>query len=427
MGQPAPDHSHVKDELILADLLRTLYHHKLTVILVTAIGLAASVTTALLTPNVYRSDGSFSFPKPRVTPPELTRSRVARPGVAEPEVTQPGVTPPEVTQPIYKEYESQFTNPSAFVAFVRSGGMLDEQSVSQLRKSIRAKQLSAAISPVYAYSREDLAKAPQAQGKAFENYIAGVQIAWEESSASKARRIVDAIGRFVRDRIILQRLYDYLSDTSTRNENVLRTIENQIIQTKFSLLQNRAKAESLRSILTEFPSSANLETRQVISTQDGGYQFLSPVAQLVGARSQATDLTTELRRLEREKEKAILLKYFSDEGSKILAREKSGDAAFSALLQTVDTVTRQWDKTRDPAVEVENTIRIDMNFFRQEFYESYRFVNGPTTPDRPVRSRILKVLLGLSISFPVALLAAFFAEWWRGNRNHVFRGQQTGT
>jgi hypothetical protein len=113
--------------------------------------------------------------------------------------------------------------------------------------------LSAAISPVYAYSKADLANAPEAQGKPFQNYIAGVRITWEESSASKARQIVEGVGRFVRDRIIIQRLYDYVSEKTTKNENFLRTNENQIIHTNFSLLQNRARAESLRSILKELP------------------------------------------------------------------------------------------------------------------------------------------------------------------------------
>jgi uncharacterized protein involved in exopolysaccharide biosynthesis len=61
MDQSAPDHPRDKDEIDIADLLRTLYHRRFTVVLVAAIGLAASVTTALVIPNVYRSEGSFSF------------------------------------------------------------------------------------------------------------------------------------------------------------------------------------------------------------------------------------------------------------------------------------------------------------------------------------------------------------------------------
>jgi hypothetical protein len=111
-------------------------------------------------------------------------------------------------------------------------------------------------------------------------------------------------------------------------------------------------------------------------------------------------LIRELSSLEREKEKTILHKCYLNEASKIIAREKGGDALFSALLQAIDKVTQEWDKKPDTAVEVENTIRMDMNSFHREFHESYRFVNGPTTPDTPARSRIPIVIVGASIRFP---------------------------
>ena len=64
--------------------------------------------------------------------------------------------------------------------------------------------------------------------------------------------------------------------------------------------------------LKNYPESAKIENRQLVSIQEGGSRFLAPVTQLVGIESTLADFRRDLAELERDREKLTArAEYFS--------------------------------------------------------------------------------------------------------------------
>ena len=197
--------------------------------------------------------------------------------------------------------------------------------------------------------------------------------------------------------------------------------ENEIIGVKFELVQNTNKMKDIRAILSNYPESAKIENRQLVSIQDGGSRFLAPVTQLVGIESTMADLRRDLAELERDREKLIVrAEYFTLCFSELGKIGENGESLFLLLKSTKDAVFENKDLNKNEVKEVFNNLTIDLQSFDFTFYKNTHFISEPTIPTVHIKPRkSLIVIVSCFATFLLLVVWSFVLSWWQGNKNVI--------
>jgi hypothetical protein len=185
--------------------------------------------------------------------------------------------------------------------------------------------------------------------------------------------------------------------------------------------RNSKKMLDIKAILTKYPEAAKIESRQVVSVQEGGFRFLGPITQLVGIESILADQRRNLAGLERGKEKLLIQReYFSECNAALNKIGGRGKMIFSQLKAIKSDVFKKMDFSEDVVKEVSNDLSIDLQTFDLAFFTNCRFISGPTFPARhikPRKSMIAIIACFLSFFFFVVLTLVLY--WWQSNKREI--------
>jgi LPS O-antigen subunit length determinant protein (WzzB/FepE family) len=388
----------------LIKVFRILFKRRVLIIGGTCLITALAIVISLVLPKLYRSEGFY-----------LLSEETVRKEKAESEFT------PFLTLPEFKSFSRLFADVEIFNAYLKTVKP-GPDDLTVLRTKIRNPvDLSQLISPLYAYSREEIREgAPIRPEQA--NYILGIIISYEDSSPEKARQIVRRLGGYVRNCVIYGRLHNYInSHYSTARVNS-RTLENNIISRRFQLDQLMEKRKQIQLIRSKYPQSTQLEERQVVSMEPEGYRYLSPVAQLVGIESKIADIQEEISTFERERKKEAFFFDFFAKLKTFLGTTQTGERVFQELTELLDQVLKTQDLSLDPFKEAFNGLTIDAENHRDFFESCLRFVSDPSLPARAIKPKKLSIVLGaFLISLFVFSVIAFLLEFYRTNRELIVK------
>ena len=273
---------------------------------------------------------------------------------------------------------------------------------------------------MYAFSKEDareFSQLPQDES----NSVIGLNLSYEADSPENAAAYVSFFGKYIRDCFLYVTLYNYIMDGYNNSISEMNKNENDIIDMKFQLLQNTNKMKDIQAILSNYPESAKIDNRQLVSVQDGGSRFLSPVTQVVGIESTLADLRRGLAKFERDREKlTVRADYFSRCYSELAKIGEHGETLFLLLKSTKDEVFKNKDLGKDEVKEVFNNLSIDLQTFDLTFFINSRFISGPTIPTAHIKPRkSIIVIVSCFISFFILVISAFVLHWWQSNKNAI--------
>jgi hypothetical protein len=385
-------------EFDLTRVFRTLWKRKELILSGTAVVTVLAAIISLVLPKVYRSGGFF----------QLSGSFQ------------------RISVPEYKKNVSLFTTPVRFIGFVQEKKYFQKNETSRLmRRYGDPENLSKSISPIFSYSKEDVRET--GQGSPEVNYVLGTSIYAESNSAANARQTVYALGTFLRDCILYGKLGNFINNKCNNSRSTLRRIENQIIDTNFSLEIQQKKKEELNVILKRYPDAGKFGAREIVPPGNDGYRYLAPVTQLVGVESTIADLKGTLISYRWEKEKVSLDFEISTKAQAIMNRNQSGEKALQEILEFADGFFKTQDLTRTSIQEVVNQFYNEMDVFRTLFYEDMRFLSGPPFPAKVVRPwKRLIVMIAFSFAFFFFLFIAFAVEWWQKNKKQITARTEPG-
>jgi LPS O-antigen subunit length determinant protein (WzzB/FepE family) len=400
-----------EDEIDLTEIFKVLWKRKKIIIWGTIILTLISIIISFLIPKTYKSDAFYVLSSSRALD---QRSRALDQRTRE--------LDRQLSVPEYKKYYSVFTNPEKFIKYVKHQKQLNYDDIESLEKSIiKSEDLSKKIKPVYAYSKADLKDLAQIS-KDVKNYIIGINLSYEYSDPHKAKLYVGVITGFIKDSFMYGRIFDYIAENYNISNNDLKNYENSIIETNFSIEKTLNKRNNIKQILKKYPQSRSIEQRQLVSTEKGGYRYLSPIAQLVGIESTLADLKSNLEEHYRRKTISSLKYAFFKEAKKIMRGEKNGIKLFEKVYQLKDSFFKNLDLKNSVNKEVYNKIIIDLDNYHYLFYEIIRFGSGPTLPDKPIKpNKKLIVVISFFLSFFIFIFSAFIIEWWENNKKNILK------
>jgi LPS O-antigen subunit length determinant protein (WzzB/FepE family) len=404
------------DEIDLSLFFAVLWKRRKLIVFGTLGATLLSIGISLLLPRVYRSEGFYQLGNPTKKLSENEKSTKKKTESITKKTASIGVP-----VPLYKSGSTQFFNPNRFQLIAGQDKSFKEEDLKKLAANFKkAEDINKWIKPVYAFSKEDareFSQLPQDES----NSVIGLNLAYEADSPESASAYVSYFGKYIRDCLLYATLYNYVMDGYSNSISEMNKIENDIIDMKFQLLQNANKMKDIRAILTNYPESAKMENRQLVSVQEGGDRFLAPVTQLVGIESTLADLRRGLAELERDREKLTArAEYFSRSHSELLKVGEQGESLFLMLKSIKDEVFKNKDLGKDEVKEVVNNLSIDLQTFDLNFFSNSRFISGPTIPTEHIKPRkSLIAIVSCFISFLLLVILAFISHWWQGNRKAI--------
>ncbi len=380
------------DEMDMAEFFGVLWKRKWLVILGTAAVTVLAIAIVLLLPRTYRADGFLQLS-----------------GATE-----------KFGVPEYKGYVTAFSNVQRFIGFAESKGYLDARELKKLKKRMKEpKDLIRWFDPVYAFTRDDTRELGRIS-KDDTNYLVGLKVFYESFSPSSSAHYVTAIGDFIKDVILLNRITAYIVSNHDQAAEELLKNENSIYSENFGMSQLENKKDVIKAMLKEYPESARGEIRQVISVENTGYRYLSPTAQLVGIESNIADIREKITGYQRKKEKASLKLEIFLQMKETILRCRFGDQGLGEVSRMREEFFRKHGLTSELNKEVFNDITLDMVALRNIFSEVIVFAGTPQIPKGPVGPK-RKVIVAVScvVSFFFFFLGVFVADWWDKNRKRV--------
>lgn len=328
--------------------------------------------------------------------------------------------------PYYKNSSPQFFNPNRLLFFASLEKSLNIEDLQDIKNTFRTEtDIGKWVKPIFAYTSEDTREFAQISRSEI-NSVIGLNLHYEADSPQKAQKYVWLLGNFFRDCLLDNALYDYIMDRYLTTKSELFQIENDIIDGTFALQQNSLKALTIKKILTKYPSSVKIENRQLVSIQDGGARFLSPLTQLVGIEAEMADQHQILNKMQREKDKlAIKLDYYSRCKAEMAGNRNQGVIFFNLLKSIKHEMFKKMDFNKDTVRRVSNSLNIDLQAFDLIFFFNCRFISEPTMPDKPIKlpiARIVVVTFILSTLF--MLILAVTLAWWQEYKHAMMAGSE---
>jgi len=352
------------DEIDLNSIFAVLWKRRKLIVFGTLGATLLSIGISLLLPRVYRSEGFYQLGNPTKRISENEKSTKKKTASITKKIASIGV--PVL---LYKSSSTQFFNPNRFQLIAGQDKSFKEEDLKKLAANFRtAEDITKWIKPVYAFAKEDareFTQLPQDES----NSVIGLNLAYEADSPENASSYVSYFGKYIRDCLLYMTLYNYVMDGYNNTISEMNKSENDIMDMKFQLLQNANKMKDIRAILTNYPESAKIENRQLVSVQEGGERFLAPVTQLVGIESTLADLRRDLAELERDREKLTArAEYFSRCYSELAKIGEHGESLFLLLKSIKDEVFKNKDLSKDEIKEVFNNLSIDLQAFELAFF-----------------------------------------------------------
>jgi LPS O-antigen subunit length determinant protein (WzzB/FepE family) len=344
--------------------------------------LAAAISFFI--PKTYRSEGFFQLGNPERFATENKDAAMAE--IKEKVLANKNFV--GIPIPFYNSSSPQFSNPNRLQLYASQQKVFTAKDMKNIRENFRtAASINKWIKPVYAFTKENIREFAQ-RGKDEVNSVIGVSLSYKADSPHDARKYVWFFGNYIRDCLLYITLYNFVMDRNLTIKSELDQIENDFIEGQFDMQQNYQKLFDIKAILAKYPESAKLENWQLVSVQEGGFRFPSPVTQLVTLESALAALRRDLSRLEREKEMSLLdQEYFSrchDESKKVNAL---GAELFALLKSIKSEVFKNKDFSKDTVKEAVNKLSIDLQTYDLVFFTNCRFISGPTLPMRYISPR----------------------------------------
>lgn len=155
-----------------------------------------------------------------------------------------------------------------------------------------------------ALRRDDVKEAPNADPKKTDTL--GLEISITASDENTAVQRFETIAHHIRQAMIQHRLTSYLQEqrqivARKRDETAIELIRQQ-----FAVDLSKQRIADMQKLLQTYPELRHMDTTTVISVENGGGKYLSPLAQIVALEATISEANTSMRAVRRQQEEMEL-------------------------------------------------------------------------------------------------------------------------
>jgi hypothetical protein len=342
-------------ELSLADIVAPLRRRGRFITLGTGICWAVLLVLVLVAPLRYHCEGTLVLPD------------LAKPKSAE-KTTLNGWTTenPGIPVALYKEISRAISDGAVMQAGF--SGKLSPSAVEKLRD-----RLDEHVAPITSGGNDELQKLGA------EDSITAIKLSYVSFSSAGAREVVETLGGMAEQALIGRLAADHV-------ESQMLTVSRDTLAASRQRATLQATNQSLETLTTDLERLSRLNpkggvavVREIVDTREGGYRYLPPEVQLVGAKAQYADNAHSLRILDQTLARLTLE---ADVLRRLQQRIGSGpNAVGTDPSLVIDDLLKEFSRkgdSNDPArqlVETElRTLRDDLATIQSQT----RFIQNPT-------------------------------------------------
>lgn len=378
--------------LSVADLLKTVWQGRRTLLAITLLTVAAGLAGRMLF-SEYKSEGFFQFGG---TIP-MVKKTADKEKEKEP---SPGIKLAD-----YKRYAAAFKSNERFMDFLVQHKLEQSPSTNALRRSFASREgVSKWIDPVFPFTKLD-AKELLEDPKDGNNNVIGLRISYDDKDPKVAQSIVGLLGRYTQDTIVYIIYSDILRFKHIEMTAKITALDNEIIENNERLAHFRRSGDDLKKIVTRYPDAAGQASRQVVAITDETARYLPPVTQLMTTEVLASEAMEKIHKARREQQQNILLREYYDKAKTLVDNTKSGEDILRGLEPVKAEVFKNKNMEDDTVKEVFNQITIDNQTAISLYLEKSRFIAGPSLPEnlslRLSVTILFSLFVGLALSFAV--------------------------
>jgi len=380
--------------LSVADLLKTVWQGRRTLLAITLFTVAAGLAGRMLF-SEYKSEGFFQFGG---TIPMVKKT-------ADKDKEKEKEPSPGIKLVDYKRYAAAFKSNERFTDFLVQHKLEQSPSTNALRRSFASREgISKWIDPVFPFTKLD-AKELLEDPKDGNNNVIGLRISYDDKDPKVAQSIVGLLGRYTQDTIVYIIYSDILRFKHVEMTAKITALDNEIIENNERLAHFRRSGDDLKKIVTRYPDAAGQASRQVVSISDETARYLPPVTQLMTTEVMASEAMEKIHKARREQQQNILLREYYDKAKTLIDNTKSGEDILRGLESVKTEVFKDKNMEDDTVKEVFNQITIDNQTAISLYLEKSRFIAGPSLPEnlslRLSVTVLFSLFIGLMLSFAV--------------------------
>jgi len=236
--------------------------------------------------------------------------------------------------------------------------------------------------------------------------LLGFTISSAAASADDAAARVKFMREYLRDSMPRQDLLESIHSRAGEAKAEQQRIDSKPIAKRLDLEEATSKLNALKVIAAKYPEASKFESRQLLSSDTDSSNYLSPVMQLVGVKSNIADLRIEIALLERDGEQnALRLKFYLG-AEKLNAPAKTGRELQDEFKSLQAEMFKGLNIGDDHVREVANRTSLLVNGLETKHLADTRFVSGPTVSkfrSGPLRGALLLLALVVGVLLGGAL------------------------
>jgi hypothetical protein len=152
-----------------------------------------------------------------------------------------------------------------------------------------------------ALRRDDILDAPSANLQKASTL--GLELSIRASSDDQSKRLQQLMISQIREAMVLDGARSLINDWQTLIINKRPELQRHLFDKKLAVRLNRSQIEDMQQLLAKYPELRQVERNTVVSVQDGGGRYLSPLAQIVALESLISENTSLIKTSEFELER----------------------------------------------------------------------------------------------------------------------------
>ena len=370
----------------LIRIFKILLKRKRLIILGTGIATLLAVVITLLLPKVYQSRAVITFSAIR----KAEREEL----------------PTALEIPVYRSYTSTFRNPGLFGTFLKIKGSKEEWDLDE-------DFFEAYFKPVYAfeYGRPGV--------KTTDNSIIGIEIEGLGGSPESARNKAGLMGSYIITTLLNMQVGNFFETIGTRSEASITQLEKAILNLGLETRDLKEKESLIENQLLKLPGFGAKADRELVNASENTEKYLSPHQQLVAVKMSIKENQIQIKRNLRNIGINRLLLGYLDKTAYLFKGKieyLANDGLLSALLEEKE---RFFAGKADEESKLASYVLSEQFFYFRKLQSTiYKFVSGPTLPDRHYKPKRKRIVIGaFFLAFFGFVFIVLLAEQWAQAKN----------
>lgn len=259
-----------------------------------------------------------------------------------------------------------------------------------------------------ALRRDDIQEAPNVNLQKASTL--GLELSIRASSDDQSNHLQQLMISQIREAMVLEGARSLIHDWQNLIIDKRPALQLQLFDKKLATQLNRVRIEDMQQLLAHYPELRQVERNTVVSVQDGGGRYLSPMAQIVALESTISEDTSLIKKTEYELERLGFYEQVISNIDRTLPSIHSGHDLAQQLKTRANQLPQSNASSLLAATEVRSDVlnQVQSLLSKPQLLQLKASVDFPATPIISRRPLIVGAGIFILVFFGSSVLLALY-------------------